>query len=348
MGISMPDAVTAPSLFGGTFSPNRLFIEAFRWMLLARRLEEKLASLYHSGKIVGGVYIGRGQEAFSVSIGMSLRRGKDVFGPLIRDMAGRLAFGQNLLDPARTALGSVLGPMRGRDGNVHWGRPREGMPVMISHLGSLISVVCGMLVARRFRGETDVAGAASIGEGGTSTGAFHEALNLAAVEKLPLVVAVANNQFAYSTPTTSQFACADLVDRAVGYGVDGHTVDGTDLGACLDVMGRAVARARAGHGPQLVIGHMLRLSGHGEHDDAAYVSAAAKRSPLGRDCLEVARQQLLERAWASSSDLAKWEEEASEQVRSAVATAQKEPPPDASRDDWRALSTRSRDDGSVF
>jgi len=194
MGICMSEAVTAPSLVSVTLSPDRLFIDAFRWMLLARRLEEKLASLYHAGKIVGGVYLGRGQEAFSVSIGMSLRRGKDVFGPLIRDMAGRLAFGQNLLDPARTSLGSVLGPMRGRDGNVHWGRPREGMPAMISHLGSLISVVCGMLVARRFRGETDVAGVASIGEGGTSTGSFHEALNLAAVEKLPLVVAVANNQ----------------------------------------------------------------------------------------------------------------------------------------------------------
>jgi pyruvate dehydrogenase E1 component alpha subunit/2-oxoisovalerate dehydrogenase E1 component alpha subunit len=334
----MPDAVTASPSISARLSPDQTFIDAFRWMLLARRLEEKLASLYHSGKIVGGVYIGRGQEAFSAAIGISLKRGKDIFGPLIRDMAGRLAFGASVLDPARTSLGSVLGPMRGRDGNVHWGRPREGMPVMISHLGSLVSVVCGMLVARRFRGETGMVGAASIGEGGTSTGAFHEALNLAAIEKLPLVVAVANNQFAYSTPTTSQFACANLADRAPGYGVEGHTVDGTDLGACLDVIGRAVARARAGHGPQLVVGSLLRLSGHGEHDDASYVPAAARASALGRDCLDVARQHLLDLAWSTPAEIQRWDNEATEEVRVAVATAQQEPAPDASRDDWRALS----------
>src|SRR5690606_21308040 len=135
------------------------------------------------------------------------------------------------------------------------------------HLGSLVSVVCGMLVARRFRGEQEVVGATSLGDGATSTGAFHEAVNLAAVEKLPLVLAVANNQFAYSTPTSRQFACADLVDRAIGYGIAGHTVDGTDLAACLEVFERAVTAARAGAGPQLVVGNLLRLAGHGEHDD---------------------------------------------------------------------------------
>ena len=111
---------------------------AYRWMLLARRLEEKISSLYHSGKIVGGVYLGRGQEAFSAALGVSLWRGRDIFAPLIRDMAGRLAFGEPLLDPARTYLGSVLGPMRGRDGNIHRGRPAEGMPAMISHLEFII------------------------------------------------------------------------------------------------------------------------------------------------------------------------------------------------------------------
>ena len=315
------------------------YVSAYRWMLLARRMEEKITSLYHAGKIVGGVYLGRGQEAFSAALGVSLRRRKDVFSPLIRDMAGRLAFGEPLLDPARTYLGSVLGPMRGRDGNIHRGRPAEGMPAMISHLGSMVSVVCGMLVARRFKGDVEAVGAACIGDGATSTGSFHEAVNLAAVEKLPLVIAVANNQFAYSTPTDRQFACADLVDRAIGYGIDGHRVDGTDLAECLDVFGRAVARARAGHGPQLVVGRLLRLTGHGAHDDATYVPEALKQTELGRDCLERARQHLLDHGLATVAELEQWDREAVHDVQLAVATAQKDPVPEAAGEDWRALSS---------
>ena len=315
------------------------YVSAYRWMLLARRMEEKITSLYHAGTSVGGVYLGRGQEAFSAALGVSLRRRKDVFSPLIRDMAGRLAFGEPLLDPARTYLGSVLGPMRGRDGNIHRGRPAEGMPAMISHLGSMVSVVCGMLVARRFKGDVEAVGAACIGDGATSTGSFHEAVNLAAVEKLPLVIAVANNQFAYSTPTDRQFACADLVDRAIGYGIDGHRVDGTDLAECLEVFGRAVARARAGHGPQLVVGRLLRLTGHGAHDDATYVPEALKQTELGRDCLERARQHLLDHGLATVAELEQWDREAVHDVQLAVATAQKDPVPEAAGEDWRALSS---------
>src|SRR2546426_4176713 len=181
------------------------YIQAFRWMVLSRTLDDKLASLYRAGKIHGGVFLGRGQEALSVSVGLSLRKG-DVFAPLIRHAAGRLAFGEPILDAVRTYLGSALGPMRGRDGNIHRGRPREGLMAMISHLGAMISVVNGALLAHRFKGITDTVGAACIGEGGTSTGAFHEALNQAAVEKLPLVLVVANNQYAYSTPNHLQFA----------------------------------------------------------------------------------------------------------------------------------------------
>jgi pyruvate dehydrogenase E1 component alpha subunit/2-oxoisovalerate dehydrogenase E1 component alpha subunit len=165
-------------------------------MLEARVLEEKLAALYRSGKIVGGVFLGRGQEALSVALGVHLRRG-DIYAPLIRDQAGRLAFGDTILDTLRTYLGSSLGPMRGRDGNIHRGRPSEGYHAMISHLGAMVSTVCGGLVARRFRGETGVVGATCIGEGGTSTGSFHEGINMAAVENLPLVVVVANNQYSH-------------------------------------------------------------------------------------------------------------------------------------------------------
>src|ERR1700676_5297714 len=127
------------------------YLEAFRGMLLARVLDDKFASLYRGGKIHGGVFLGRGQEALSVAVGLCLRRG-DIFAPLIRDSAGRLAFGEPVLDAVRTYLGSPLGPMRARDGNIHRGRPKEGLLAMISHLGAMISVVNGVLLAHRFRG----------------------------------------------------------------------------------------------------------------------------------------------------------------------------------------------------
>src|SRR4249920_2803867 len=122
--------------------PHERFLEAFRWMLLTRTLEEKLVSLYRGGQITGGVYVGRGQEAVSVACGMFLKKG-DIFAPLIRDQAGRSAFGEPLVDVARTYLGSRLGPMRGRDGNIHRGKPGDGQLAMISQLGAMISMTVG-------------------------------------------------------------------------------------------------------------------------------------------------------------------------------------------------------------
>lgn len=310
-------------------------------MLVARILESKLASLYKAGKIVGGVYLGRGQEAVSAALGTALLRGVDVFCPLIRDQAGRTAFGETMLDCTRTYLGSVEGPMGGRDGNVHRGRPLEGMPAMISHLGAQISVVAGMLFARRLKGRLQgTVGATSIGDGATSTGAFHEALNLAAVENLPLVLVVANNQFAYSTPNHRQFAAGDLVERASGYGVRGWSLDGTDLLACASVIREAVRLARAGDGPQLVVAHFLRLAGHGEHDDAFYVPESARHSHLGRDCLEVAIRQLVDKGVVGVDEIVTWRDQAAEEVQRAVAQAQQEAPPDPYRETWSAISTR--------
>ena len=318
---------------------RELHLSAYRLMLLARLLDEKLASLYRAGKIHGGVFLSRGQEALSVAIGVSLRK-TDVFAPLIRDSAGRLAFGETILDSLQTCLGSALGPMRGRDGNVHRGNPREGYLAMISHLGAMISVVNGTLFARRFKGITDVVGATCIGDGGTATGAFHEALNQAAVEKLPLVLVVANNQYAYSTPNDREFACQDLADRAVGYGVTPHSVDGTDLTACLTVVGRAVAQARQGGGPQLVVANLLRLCGHGEHDDAGYIDPKFKQSPLGRDCLKVAEDILLSHQWADVTELAVWRNEALRAIETTVARVQREPAPDPFTENWTAISSR--------
>jgi TPP-dependent pyruvate/acetoin dehydrogenase alpha subunit len=313
-------------------------LAAFRCMLRARLLDDKMAALFRAGKIQGGVFLGRGQEALSVAIGMSLRP-NDVFAPLIRDTAGRLAFGEPVLDAVRTYLGSALGPMRGRDGNVHRGNLERGQLAMISHLGAMISVVNGILLARRLKKITGTVGATCLGDGATSTGAFHEALNQAAVERLPLVLIVANNQYAYSTPTARQFACVDLVDKAPGYGVQAHTVDATDLTACLQTVGQAVARARAGEGPQLVVAELLRLCGHGEHDDASYIDAKLKNSPLGRDCLKLAREFLTRQKWVDDRQIAVWESDAAHEIEAAVAQAQREPAPDPFAEKWTAIST---------
>jgi pyruvate dehydrogenase E1 component alpha subunit/2-oxoisovalerate dehydrogenase E1 component alpha subunit len=315
------------------------YIQAYRLMLLARMLDDKFASLYRMGKIHGGVFLGRGQEALSVATGLALRKG-DLFAPLIRDGAGRLAFGEPILDAVRTYLGSSLGPMRARDGNVHRGRPREGYLAMISHLGAMISVVNGGLIAHRFKGVTGTVGAVCLGEGATSTGAFHEGINQAAVEKLPLVLVIANNHYAYSTPTERQFACQSLSDKAVGYGVEAQNIDGTDLSVCLSTLETAVARARNGGGPQMIVANLLRLCGHGEHDDAGYVDAKLKCSPHGRDCLRVAEEHVLESHWAEPEQLSEWRAEIAQRIEETVAKVQREPSPDPYKEDWCALASR--------
>src|SRR6266567_1294360 len=293
-----------------TAAPHERFLEAFRWMLLARTLEEKLVSLYRGGLITGGVYIGKGQEAVSVACGLLLQKG-DIFAPLIRDQAGRSAFGEPLIDVTRTYLGSRQGPMRGRDGNIHRGHPRNNELAMISHLGAMVSV---------------------------TVGAFHEGMNIAAVEQAPLVVVATNNHYAYSTPNDREFACDDLVDRAIGYGFEGYSLDGTDLSACLEVIGSAVKGARAGRPPQLVVAAVLRLSGHGEHDDASYVADEIKREPFARDCLKVAEQTISDRNLLDAETLAEWRRNAVTQVDQAIATAQKEAPPEGDKEDWCAIS----------
>jgi len=313
-------------------------LAAYRFMLLGRLLDDKFAALYRAGKIHGGVFLGRGQEALSAAVGISLKK-NDVFAPLIRDAAGRLAFGETILDAVRTYLGSPLGPMRGRDGNVHRGKPQEGYLPMISHLGAMISVVNGVLFARRLKKISGTVGAACIGDGATSTGSFHEALNQAAVEKLPLVLIVADNQYAYSTPTSLQFACENLADKAIGYGVESYSVDGTDLSACLKIVGGAISRARAGNGPQLVVAKLLRLCGHGEHDIAEYVDPKLKNSSIGRDCLKIAEEFLLRQKWTDDATLGTWRNEIIREIEEAVGQVQRESAPDPFAENWSAISS---------
>lgn len=307
-------------------------------MLLARTLDDKIASLYRSGLVPGGAFLSRGHEAISVALGIQLQKG-DIYAPLIRDTAGRLAYGEPIHEALRTCIGSPLGPMRGRDGNVHRGHPKEGYLPMISHLGAMLSTVNGCLMARRMQGKPTGIGATCIGEGGTSAGAFHEGLNQAAIERLPLVVIIGDNQYAYSTHRSRQFANDTLLDRAAGYGIDGHSVDGTDLFACYLTVQRAVQRAREGCGPQLVVASLLRLCGHGEHDDYSYLDPHLKESQLGRDCLKFATQTLIASQVATKSEISQWIKEADETVEAAAVDVLRDPAPDAADVDWCAYAT---------
>ncbi len=320
-------------------------LEHFRWMVLGRVMDERLASLYRSNQIRGGsVFLGKGQEAFSAAGAMALRRGTaefrgDIFAPLIRDTAGRQAFGEPLIDGARTNLGRSTGPMRGREGNVHRGNLAIGQLPMISHLGSTVAPVCGMLMARRHLGTLgDSVGMVSIGDGAMQTGAAHEGLNAAAVEKLPLVILLANNQVSYSTFSDRSYACKELVDRAHGYGIAGTSCDGTDFDACRITVQAAVAAARAGGGPQLIEATLLRLAGHGQHDDNSYMPEELF-ARFG-DCVPLAEARLIAEGVLDAASAAAVWDDCRAQVVAAVDQALTEPEPDPAVEDWSARSIR--------
>ncbi len=316
-------------------------IALFRIMVLARTCDDRMAKLKAQNEVPGSVFVGRGQEAFSAAAGMRLRPG-DLFAPLIRDQAGRFAFGETPLDAIRTVLGRRTGPMRGRDGNVHRGDWAAGLLPMISHLGAMVSPVVGTLLARRLAGKQTAGdlsvGVASIGDGGMNTGALHEAVNAAAVERLPLVLLVADNQYAYSTTSDRTYACAHLVERAIGYGIAGYRCDGTDADACLETVGAAITAARAGKGPQMVVADLLRLAGHGTHDDASYVGEDVK-SRFG-DCLQFYERTLMQQGVLTAESLAAIRDEARKQVEDAVQQALGEPQPDVAAEEWWARSER--------
>lgn len=310
---------------------------AYRAMVMARAFDTKISALYKAGKIFGGVFLGRGHEAVAACEAVFLTRGEDVYNPFIREQAGRCAWGDSVLESARSYLGSIEGRMHGRDSNVHWGFPELGNPAPISHLGAMVSVVAGMMLAKRFKGEAGRVGVACIGDGTTSVGATHEALNLIAVEKLPVVIVVTNNQFAYSTPNSQEFA-ADLMDRGRGYGLACHECDGTDFMATLATMQRAISAARAGEGPQWVVANTLRMCGHGEHDDAAYIPEEVKAAYADKEPLAVARRQMLEAGWITEAEAAAWEDECRDEVQRLVAQAQREKTPTPADEDWCATS----------
>ncbi len=239
-------------------------------MLLSRRLEERIVELYRQGRISGGCYTGIGNEGTSVGAAWAMEDG-DVLVPTHRDMGAHLVRGHTPLDVMRQYLKRGTSQTGGKDSGLHLGRDGSDIVGMISHLAHMMPVAVGIALAERMKGRT-AAVLTTVGDGSTSLGDFHEALNFAAVQKAPVVFLIVNNQYAYSTPITTQYACERLADRAAGYGIEGVQLDGTDVLEVLDGVRQAFLRARAGEGPTLIECMTMRMRGHSEHDDFKYVS----------------------------------------------------------------------------
>ena len=257
------------SCTGDTSLSHEQMLELYRYLKLTRLVEERLVNLYRQTKVVGGVFRSLGQEATAVGTAYALEP-QDFITPLIRDLGAVLVKGIRPREVFAQYMAKAWGPSGGRDLNIHFGDIAKGFIGPISHLGDMIPVMTGVLLAGRMQKKNIVA-IAYIGDGGMSTGAFHEGLNFAAVQRLPLIVVAEYNQYAYSTPTSRQTAVKDLAEKAAGYGIPGHIVDGNDIIACYEVTKKAAEVARGGGGAVLIEAKTYRRKGHAEHDDQRYV-----------------------------------------------------------------------------
>jgi len=252
-----------------TLKSNQL-LELYRYLKLTRLVEERLVNLYRQTKVVGGVFRSLGQEATAVGTAYALQS-HDFITPLIRDLGAVLVKGIRPRDIFAQYMAKAWGPSGGRDLNIHFGDMEKGFIGPISHLGDMIPVMTGLLLGARMQKKNFVA-VAYIGDGGMSTGAFHEGLNFASVQRLPLIVVAEYNHYAYSTPTSLQTACRDLAEKAAGYGIPAHIVDGNDVIGCYEVTKHAAEFARGGGGAVLIEAKTYRRKGHAEHDDQRYVA----------------------------------------------------------------------------
>src|SRR5947207_2293025 len=253
-----------------TLKPEQM-LELYRYLKMTRLVEERLVNLYRQTKVVGGVFRSLGQEATAVGSAYALQP-RDFVTPLIRDLGAVLVKGIRPRDIFAQYMAKAWGPSGGKDLNIHFGDVQKGFIGPISHLGDMIPVMSGVLLAARMQ-KKSIVSIAYIGDGGMSTGAFHEGLNFAAVQRLPLIVLAEYNHYAYSTPTSLQTAVRDLAEKAAGYGISGHIVDGNDVVACYEVTKRAADYARRGGGAVLIEAKTYRRKGHAEHDDQRYVPA---------------------------------------------------------------------------
>jgi TPP-dependent pyruvate/acetoin dehydrogenase alpha subunit len=263
-------------------------LDLYYYMRLTRSLEERLVNLYRQTKVVGGLFRSLGQEADAVGSAYALDRSKgDVLSPLIRNLGSMLVQGAKPNEIIKQYMAKGDSPTRGRELNIHYGDLVRGFIGQISHLGDMVPVMAGVTLTFKMRNQ-DRVGLVYVGDGATSTGAFHEGINFAAVQKCPLVVIVENNGYAYSTPISKQTAAKQLVDKAIGYGIAGDQADGNDVIATYEVTKRAVDRARAGGGVTLIELITYRRKGHAEHDNQSYVPPgeidrwASENDPIDR------------------------------------------------------------------
>ena len=284
-----------------------------------------MVTLYRQGKMTGGLYRCLGQEATAVGTAFALEEG-DLLIPVIRDLGSVLVRGARPADVLRQLLAKGDGPSRGRDGFLHFCLPEKGLYSGIAMLGTAVPVLAGMVLADRFLGKRTV-GMTYLGEGGTSTGAFHEGINFAGVQRLPVVVVLEYNRYSYSTPSEMQCAAATLADKAAGYGIASAIVDGNDVLAVVEAARRAVAHAREGKGPFLLECKTYRRKGHAEHDGQAYVDAGELAEWARRDPIALFEKRLDASGVLDAAARAAVRAEVDAELDAAVAEAESSPAP---------------------
>ncbi|MEL6195970.1 MAG: thiamine pyrophosphate-dependent dehydrogenase E1 component subunit alpha [Myxococcota bacterium] len=304
--------------------PDQL-LELYRLLIETRRLEETLVRLHRQGHIPSGVYRSLGQEATAVGCAYAMKDG-DLIQPLIRDVGAMLTHGVTPLALLRQYLARVTSPTAGRDLNNHFSDPERGILGPISMLGAMIPVLAGCLFADRARGRRHVAGLAFIGDGGSSTGAFYEGLNFAAIHELPLIVVLENNGIAFSTALESQVPNGDLLRRARGFGVWVSRVDGNDVLACYS----ATRAARERGGVTVIVAETFRASGHAEHDDQRTVSHEIRQSWADNDPIDRFTEFLSSGEHVPARELARVGREVAAEMTRWRDQAIEEPSPDPS------------------
>ncbi|GKS60065.1 pyruvate dehydrogenase [Nitrospira sp.] len=301
-------------------------LQMYYHLRLTRSLEDRITALYRQGRIVGGVYTSHGMEAIAVGYASALEP-HDVVAPFHRDIGAFLIRGFSPGEIIAQYLGKRAGPTKGKDGNVHMGDLKRGVIGFVSHLADNLPVAAGAALAFKIRGESRVVFAGT-GDGGTSRGDFHEAMNLAAVRKLPVVIFCNNNQYAYSTPLRYQMAIADVVERAKAYGMPGEIADGNDVAAVYLASKRAIAKARAGEGPTFLEFKTMRMHGHSEHDPAKYVPRELLEEWTKKDPILKAEALLRQLQYGEDAYFQEVGERAKKEIDAGVEFAEQSPLPD--------------------
>lgn len=320
--------------------PLGFYPAAYRLMYLSRQLEERLLELFKKGYCKGTVTISSGNEGTTIGMGLPFRPGRDVLSLLHRDFGAHLAQGLSLHAIICQYMANAESPTHGREGNVHHGAAAQRRFPMISHLGNMLSLVVGGAWAARQNGER-VFGLAVIGDGGTSTGDFHESLNIASVHRVPVLFLVENNGYSFSTPTSAQYHCRQLSDRAAGYGICGRTIDGTDVFAVYSAVCDALDAMQADPQPVLLECMSIRMHGHAAYDKAEYVTAQEREDYRRRDPLPRARDRLREVCDLPDSDVAALERTVDDAIQEAVLSALAVARPDHAAERWSAYAVRS-------